>query len=139
MKKSFVLRGSVIAFGAALLVSAGSAAMAEVEQDAEGVDVTVEIAPLAGPGALAMTIDGDSTALVEGESTDLERVFTGTLPKVTVSDTRAAEDVPADAAWYVVGTASNFHDENGVSTIQASNLGWSPKLVAEEGEGEAFV
>ncbi|MGO3556092.1 MAG: hypothetical protein ACTINZ_12060, partial [Microbacterium gubbeenense] len=104
---------------------------AEVEQDAEGVDVTVEIAPLAGPGALAMTIDGDSTALVEGESTDLERVFTGTLPKVTVSDTRAAEDVPADAAWYVVGTASNFHDENGVSTIQASNLGWSPKLVAE--------
>ncbi|MGO3321173.1 MAG: hypothetical protein ACTIL0_11765 [Microbacterium gubbeenense] len=139
MKKSFVLRGSVIAFGAALLVSAGSAAMAEVEQDAEDVDVTVEIAPLAGPGALAMTIDGDSTALVEGESTDLERVFTGTLPKVTVSDTRAAEDVPVDAAWYVVGTASDFHDEDGVSTIQASNLGWSPKLVAEEGEGEAFV
>lgn len=139
MKKSFVLRGSVIAFGAALLVSAGSAVMADEEHDAEGVDVTVEIAPLAGPGALAMTIDGDSTALVEGESTDLERVFTGTLPKVTVSDTRAAEDVPADAAWYVVGTASNFHDENGVSTIQASNLGWSPKLVAEEGEGEAVV
>lgn len=139
MKKSFVLRGSVIAFGAALLVSAGSAAMAEVEQDAEDVDVTVEIAPLAGPGALAMTIDGDSTALVEGESTDLERVFTGTLPKVTVSDTRAPEDVPVDAAWYVVGTASDFHDEDGVSTIQASNLGWSPKLVAEEGEGEAFV
>ena len=139
MKKSFVMRGTVIAFGAALLVSAGSAVMADEEHDAEGVDVQVEIAPLAGPGALAMTIDGDSTTLVEGESTELERVFNGTLPKVTVTDTRAAEDVPADAAWYVVGTASNFHDEERVSTIQASNLGWSPQLVAGEGEGEAFV
>lgn len=139
MKKSFVLRGSVIAFGAALLVSAGSAALAEEEKDVHGVGVEVEIAPLAGPGALAMTVDGDSTTLTEGESTDLERVFTGTLPKVTVTDTRAPEDVPEDSFWYVVGTASDFHDEQNVSTIDASSLGWTPHLVGGEGEGSSFV
>ena len=133
MKKSVVLRGSVIAFSAALLVSAGSAAMAEEEKDAHGIGVEVEIAPLAGPGALAMTVDGDSTTLVEGESTDLERVFSGTLPKVTVTDTRAPEDVPEDSFWYVVGTASNFHDEQKKSTIDASSL------VEGEGEGTPFV
>ncbi len=139
MKKSVVLRGSVIAFSAALLVSAGSAAMAEEEKDAHGIGVEVEIAPLAGPGALAMTVDGDSTTLVEGESTDLERVFSGTLPKVTVTDTRASEDVPEDSFWYVVGTASNFHDEQKKSTIDASSLGWTPRLVEGEGEGTPFV
>jgi len=139
MKKSIVLRGSAIAFGAALLVSAGSAALAEEEKDVEGVEVQVEVEPLAGPGALAMTVDGDQATLEEGESTDLERVFTGTLPTVTVTDTRAADDVPADSFWYVVGTASNFHDEKGMSTISSSNLGWSPRLVEGEGEGAPFV
>jgi len=139
MKKSYVLRGSVIAFGAVLLVSAGSAAMAEEEKDVHGIGVEVEIAPLAGPGALAMTVDGTSTTLVEGESTDLERVFTGTLPKVTVTDTRAPEDVPEDSFWYVVGTAGNFHDDTKTSTIDASNLGWTPHLVAGEGDGTPFV
>ena len=97
MKKSAVLRGSAIALGAALLVSAGSAAMAaDEESDTAGVDVNVEIEPLAGPGALALTVAGDETSLTEAASEDgsaLERTFTGALPTVTVTDTRAAEDI----------------------------------------------
>lgn len=141
MKKSVVLRGSAIAFGAALLVSAGSAALAaETEQgESQGVDVEVQIDPIEGQGALAMTVAASSTSLEENGSTDLERVFTGTLPTVTVTDTRAADEVPADAAWYVVGTASDFHDDVNDQTIAASHLGWSPQLVAGEGEGEAYV
>lgn len=138
-KDSLVLRGSVIAFGTALMASAGSAAMADDEQDTGSVGVDVEIEPLTGPGALAMTVESDSTTLSEGGSTDLERVFTGTLPKVTVTDTRAPEDIPDGAFWYVLGTASDFHDEQGENTIEASRLGWSPQLVAGEGEGEPFV
>lgn len=139
MKKSVVLRGSAIAFGAALLVSAGSAALAaETEQgESQGVDVEVQIDPIEGQGALAMTVAASSTSLEENGSTELERVFTGTLPTVTVTDTRAAEDVPADAAWYVVGTASDFYDDVNDQTIAASHLGWSPQLV--EGAGEAYV
>ena len=138
-KNSLMLRGSVIAFGGALLASAGSAAMADDEQDTQGVDVGVQIEPLTSPGSLAMTVESDSTSLTEGESTDLERVFTGALPKVTVTDTRAPEDIPDGAFWYVMGTASDFDDEQGENTIEASHLGWSPQLVEGEGEGEPFV
>lgn len=138
-KNSLMLRGSVIAFGGALLASAGSAAMAADEQDTQGVDVGVQIEPLTSPGSLAMTVESDSTSLTEGESTDLERVFTGVLPKVTVTDTRAPEDIPDGAFWYVMGTASDFDDEQGENGIEASRLGWSPQLVEGEGEGEPFV
>lgn len=139
MNKSVLLRSSVIAFAAALLVSAGSAAVAEEEHGTEDVDVNVAIEEVAGPGALAMTVEGADTTLVEGASTALERTFTGTLPKVTVTDTRAAEDVPAGSAWYVLGSTSDFVDAATSKTIAAQHLGWVPKLVAGEGEGEPFV
>lgn len=139
MKKSIILRGSTVAFGAALLVAAGSSAMAHDEADSQDVTVGVEIESQTEPGALAMTVDSASTTLTEGESSELERVFSGALPTVTVADTREAEDVPEGASWYVLGTASDFADAQGASTIDASHLGWAPQLVAGEGEGEAFV
>ena len=77
MKKSVVLRGSAIAFGAALLVSAGSAALAaETEQgESQGVDVEVQIDPIEGQGALAMTVAASSTSLEENGSTDMAGWF----------------------------------------------------------------
>jgi len=138
-EKSLMLRGCAVVFGATLLASAGSAAMADDEHGTQSVGVDVEIEPRTVPGVLAMTVESSSTTLAEGESTDLERVFRGTLPKVTVTDTRAAEDIPDGAFWYVMGTASDFHDEHGGNAIGASHLGWSPQLVAGEGEGEPFV
>lgn len=140
MNKSVVLRGSVIAFGAALLASAGSAAVAADEEfDTQGVDVNVEIEEVAVPGGLALTVDSTDTTLTEGPSTALDRTFAGALPKVTVTDTRAADDVPAGSAWYVLGSTSDFVDTTTNKTIAAKHLGWVPKLVEGEGEGEPFV
>jgi hypothetical protein len=140
MNTSLLLRASAVAFGAALLASASTAVMAaEIEHGAQDVDVNVAIAEIEGPGGLALTVDTAATTLVEGPSTELERIFTGTLPKVTVTDTRAPEDVPAGSAWYVLGSASAFVDAESDATIGADHLGWSPQLVAGEGEGESFV
>uniref|UniRef100_UPI00388D47D7 hypothetical protein n=1 Tax=Isoptericola halotolerans TaxID=300560 RepID=UPI00388D47D7 len=140
MKKSVALRSCVATFGAALLVSAGSAALAdEDEKGSTGVDLNVEIEELAEPGALALTVASTETTLTEGDSTELERVFTGTLPQVTVTDTRAPEDVPEGAVWTVLGSASDFHDEAQANIVGAQHLGWAPRLVAGEGEGEPFV
>lgn len=140
MNTSFLLRGGAVVFGAALLASGSSAVFAApVEQGSQDVDVNVAITEVEGPGGLALTVDTATTTLVEGPATELERTFTGSLPKVTVTDTRAPEDVPAGSAWYVLGSASTFVDSTTNATIGAENLGWSPQLVEGEGEGEAFV
>jgi hypothetical protein len=140
MNKSVLLRGSAIVFGAALLASAGAAAFAaEEEIGTNDVDVNVAIEDLGVPGALALTVDASSTTLTESGSTALERSFAGALPKVTVTDTRDAADVPADSQWYVLGSASDFVDASSRKTIAASHLGWSPNLVEGAGAGESYV
>jgi hypothetical protein len=135
MNTSRVMRGSVIAFAAALLVSAGAAAASaeETPLDDQGVDVHVDVQPLTQPGVLAMSVAGTSANLTEDGSTDLVRQFTGTLPEVTVTDTRTADEIPDGAFWYVMGSASDFHGA-GAASISAAHLGWSPRLVAGAGD-----
>lgn len=135
------LRSTVIAFGAVLLVSAGTAAAsaAETNMGDQDIDVNVEISEIAQPGVLAMTVAGSgSTELTENGSTELVRQFTGTLPTVTVTDTRTADEVPAGASWYVLGSASDFAGPDNTS-IGADHLGWTPALVEGAGEGEPFI
>lgn len=141
MNTSRTLRYGTAAFGALLLISAGSAAAsAEENYGDSAVDVNVDIAEIEEPGVLAMTVAGSSSAeLVESGSTDLVRQFTGALPTVTVTDTRDAADIPADAAWYVVGTASDFTTADETRSIGAENFGWSPALVEGAGAGEEFI
>lgn len=108
------------------------------EIDGNDVDVTVDIPSIEEPGVLALTVASDATTLSENGSTDLVRQFTGTLPTVTVTDTRTPDDVPDSAYWYVLGTASDFvSDAQPTQTIAADNFGWEPALVA--GSGESFV
>ncbi|MDY0912808.1 hypothetical protein [Rathayibacter festucae] len=127
--RSFLLRGTAgIAGGLLLLGVAGTAFAAEVELGNDDVDVNVQIAPLTTPGSLSMTVASDSTALTENGSTSVVRQFTGTLPTVTVTDTRDAADIPDGAGWYVLGTASDFVSSTG-DTIGAENLGWAPNLI----------
>ncbi|UKF32487.1 hypothetical protein [Clavibacter phaseoli] len=128
--RSFLTRGAAgIAGGLLLLGVAGTAVAAESEVDTNDVDVTVGIAPLAGGGALSMSVAGSSAALTEDGSTAVVRQFTGTLPTVTVTDTRDPADIPAGAGWYVLGSASDFVSTDGQSTIGAENLGWAPNLI----------
>ncbi|WP_207901857.1 MULTISPECIES: hypothetical protein [unclassified Rathayibacter] len=90
--------------------------------------MTVEIAPLITPGTLTMSVDGTSTGLIENGSTSVIRQFTGTLPTVTVTDTRNPEEIPAGTGWYVLGTATDFVSTTG-DVIGAENFGWAPNLI----------
>ena len=112
--------------GAAMLLSVGGLAFAEDALDSGGVTIVLDVQDV-DEGALTMTVAGTSTALTENGSDATTRVFTGSLPTVTVTDTRDAEDIPDGAFWYVVGTASDF--VSGSDVIGAENLGWAPQLI----------
>ncbi|KQQ20773.1 hypothetical protein ASF48_09285 [Rathayibacter sp. Leaf299] len=131
MKTNHVLtRTAAAAIGALLLLgTAATAAAAETELGNDSVDVSVDIAPLPTQGALSMTVGGSGTVLTEDGSTALVREFTGELPTVTVTDTRAPEDVPEGAGWYVVGSATAFVGSDGQPEIGADHLGWTPRLL----------
>ncbi|GGM64016.1 hypothetical protein GCM10011608_56660 [Micromonospora sonchi] len=125
-------RKRLLAAGAAGAMLAGvvavaSPALAEPGDNAD-VAVTVDIEEIREPGVLALSIAGDSVTLTEDGSTLLVRQFVGALPLVTVTDTRTADEVPADAAWAVLGSATDFVGDAGQEPIGAGHLGWKPRL-----------
>ncbi|MEU8239497.1 hypothetical protein AB0C07_14745 [Actinoplanes missouriensis] len=95
--------------------------------DAE-VEVTVDITEIREPGVLALTVAGDAVALSEKDSDLTVRRFTGTLPTVTVTDTRTLEEIPDGSAWAVLGSSSDF-TASGLAPITADHLGWKPRLI----------
>jgi len=129
MKRTIGLRATAAAAGALVLVGMTGAAFAEELEDEGEVDVNVDISELTEPGWLAMTVAADSMSLTENGSTDVVRQFTGTLPTVTITDTRTAAEIPDGAAWYVLGSSTAFVGADGQSEIGAGNLGWTPRLI----------
>ncbi|WBB80444.1 hypothetical protein O7606_03410 [Micromonospora sp. WMMD882] len=122
----------LFAVGAAGALLAGTVAAhpASAEPgDGADVKVTVDIEEIRQPGVLALSVAGDSVALSENGSTLLVRQFTGSLPTVTVTDTRTADEVPDDASWAVLGSATDFVGGAGQTPIGAGHLGWKPRLV----------
>lgn len=121
------------ALGALLLVAASSAVGASADDDRVDngqVGVSVVVTDRYPSGVLAMSVAADQTALTEVDTGDpLVREFKGTLPTVTVTDTRST--VPA-IPWYVLGTASDF--ASGADRITADHFGWSPELAADYGD-----
>lgn len=132
MKRSTWLRVATASAGALLVVGVAGAAYADTEDD---VDVHVDIAPIVEPGALALTVVPGDVTLTEEGSTAEWRQFTGELPTVTVTDTRAVEEVPAGAFWYVLGSSSEFVGDSGQPDISAGHFGWAPRLVSESESG----
>ncbi|MCI9857415.1 hypothetical protein [Microbacterium proteolyticum] len=128
-KSRFAVRWAAVALGAALLTAVAGPAVADENHGDQDVDVNVSIAELTEPGVLAMTVAGTSTDLTENGSTELVRQFTGTLPTVTVTDTRSADEIPDGAGWYVLGSASVFTGETGQNPIGADHFGWTPRLI----------
>lgn len=128
-------RAGAAALGAAMLIAAGVGTAAAAE---EGIDISVDIDEL-DTGALSMTVDPSATVqLVEEGSTGAERQFVGSLPDVTVTDTRDPASVPADAYWYVIGSIADFAgDADQADIIAADSFGWSPRLVSGEGSDVA--
>ncbi|KSU56362.1 hypothetical protein [Microbacterium enclense] len=138
MNKSYGLRVATAALGVAIVTAAGSAVASAAAAEGADVDITVDVQPIEVPGVLALSVAGDSATLTEDGSTDLVRQFTGTLPTVTVTDTRDAAQIPDGAFWSVVGSASDFtSSDEGTTPLPAEHLGWTPELLA--GEGESFV
>lgn len=127
------------AAGVSLLIASLSAGVAmgdPSEVDDTSVDVNVNIAEVEGPGFLALTVADDSVQLTENGSDVTRRQFTGTLPTVTVTDTRDSADIPAGAGWAVLGTVSDFTGGTGQAAITADHLGWAPELVGNNtGDG----
>ncbi|GAA1022315.1 hypothetical protein Aple_075480 [Acrocarpospora pleiomorpha] len=127
-RKRLITAGAVLAAMMALQTMVQSPAMAD-PGDSSDVEVTVDIEEIRQPGVLAMSIADGSVALSEDGSTLEIRQFTGTLPTVTVTDTRTAEEVPAGAAWAVLGSATDFAGNTGQAPISAGHLGWKPHLI----------
>lgn len=134
-----------VAVAAVLAGAATVPAAAQADPgDSADVDVTVDIAPIKEPGVLALTVAGNAISLRENGSDLTVRQFTGTLPTVTVTDTRTAEEIPAGSSWAVLGTSSDFTGDAGQTPITADHFGWKPRLIdgGEDGqvtEGEEVV
>jgi hypothetical protein len=121
---------STALLGTAMLAIVGGAALAQADEiDDNEVEVTVQIAEIGQPGVLALSVAGTATTLTENGSDGLVRQFTGTLPTVTVTDTRTPDEIPDGAYWYVLGTASDFTGTAGQPDIGAEYLGWTPRLI----------
>ncbi|WP_395242700.1 hypothetical protein ACGGZK_10990 [Agromyces sp. MMS24-K17] len=128
-RREVVARCAMVAAGAVVLAGVATAASAEEQYGGEDIDVSVEIAEIDEPGVLALSVAGGAVQLTESGTTPTVRQFTGTLPTVTVTDTRTAEEIPDDAFWYVLGSATDFQGSAGQSPIPASLLGWVPALI----------
>lgn len=132
MNTPTLLRAATAAAGAFLIFGVVGAAYADTDSD---LDVNVEIAPIVEPGTLALTVASGEVILTEDGRTSQWREFTGELPTVSVTDTRNAQEVPAGAFWYVVGSASDFVGDGDQPNISAGHLGWAPKLVSVSDSG----
>ncbi|MEV7805548.1 hypothetical protein AB0O28_21635 [Microbispora sp. NPDC088329] len=120
------------------LAGAGVAGPALADDNpGSGIDVSVKIEPTTTPGQLSMTVaDNNGVSLTENGSDAAARQFTGTLPTVTVSDTRNPEDIPAGEFWAVVGQSSQFvASDDPAKTIGPQYLGWKPRLLSDSSTG----
>ncbi|WRS30514.1 hypothetical protein U6G28_02140 [Actinomycetaceae bacterium MB13-C1-2] len=133
--KKFVARIGAAALGTTLLAgTAGAAMAADATEDAE-VEIGVDISAPAPTGALSMTVAANATTLTEITSADpAQREFRGTLPTVTVEDTRTF--VEDGLYWYVTGQSSAFSAPGVGDVIEAGHLGWRPALVSDEETAE---
>ena len=126
-------RLAVAVAGGLMLVGTAGAAFAADTYGESDVDVNVDITPIDGPGSLSMTVAGTSATLSEVASGVADvRQFDGTLPTVTVTDTRAVDDIGANRWWYVLGQASDFVGTAGQPNIGADHFGWAPNVIDDE-------
>ncbi|MGW5259536.1 hypothetical protein ACWEQG_01090 [Microbispora sp. NPDC004025] len=130
-----VLAASVLGVA---LAGAGLAGPALADDEpGSGIDVSVNIQPTTTPGQLSMTVaDNNGVSLQENGSDAAARQFTGTLPTVTVTDTRTPEEIPDGEYWAVVGQASQFvAADDPAKTIGPEYLGWKPRLLSDSSTG----
>lgn len=127
--KKILAGGFTAALLGAAVLSAPLAAADDIPVDGEGgVELTLTVEDT---GELFMTVDTATPVVLAEEAgapDAVNRTFTGTLPTVTVTDTRSS--VPEDVAWSVTGQSTDFvHEDDDAVTISNEYLGWVPALV----------
>src|SRR5690625_1858492 len=126
-------RAAIGAIGGLMLLGVGGAAFAD-EVGGDDVDLDVTIEERQDPGALSLSVAGDSETLTEVEDAAADhREATGGRPDGSVADTRP--DVPGAGHWYVTGQAGDFVGSEGQESIAPDHLGCAPELVTD-GNGE---
>ncbi|WP_162564369.1 MULTISPECIES: glycoside hydrolase [Microbacterium] len=113
-----------------LVLPARSLVTLVVEAGDEGTGIPIEatVPEPSEPGSLSLTVAdyGDGAVLSEAGNAGDRLRFTGTLPAVTVTDSRNAEQARS-GGWSVSGQSSDF--TAGAAVVDAGHLGWNPKLV----------
>jgi hypothetical protein len=133
-RRGLSARIGVAALGVGILAVVGGGSAFAANEDT--VDVSVEIDSAAEPGVLALTVAAESAVLTEGEAAGTNRTFSGTLPTVTVTDTRLPEDVDPASFWYVMGSITDFVGNAGQPDIvSADAFGWYPSILAGNPSG----
>ncbi|XVQ82263.1 hypothetical protein ACQP2K_25755 [Microbispora siamensis] len=132
-----ILAVSVLGLALSGVVGPAMAADGPGDGSGDGIDVSVNIEPTTTPGQLSMTVaDNSGVSLQENGSDAAARQFTGTLPTVTVSDTRRPEEIPAGEYWAVVGQAGQFTaTDDSAKIIGPEYLGWKPRLLSDSSTG----
>jgi len=75
---------------------------------------------------LSLTVDPDSTVSLAGKTLQYRYSFTGSLPKVSVTDNRS-DDEAAGGGWELSAQATNFKSRSG--EFSSGYLGWLPELL----------
>lgn len=137
-RRDLSARIGVAALGVGILAAVGGGSAFAAEEDT--VDVSVQIAPAAEPGVLALTVADATAVLTEDEVAGTNRTFSGTLPTVTVTDTRLPENVDPASFWYVMGSITDFTGDAGQPDIASADaFGWYPDIVAGNPAGGSQV
>ena len=103
----------------------------------DGIPVTAEIPEIGGddgtrPGTLALSVTEGAATLTDARNAGDRLRLTGTLPQVSVTDSRT------DAAgWNLTGTATARTDDD--ATITADHLGWAPYLLTGDAKPGAAI
>lgn len=94
--------------------------------DSEGIPVEAEI-PEGQAGVLALTVAdyGEGVRLSTAENQGDRLRLTGTLPAITVTDSRSAQQA-GFGGWKVSGLADAF--TSGTRILSADHLGWAPRV-----------
>ena len=89
--------------------------------------VNVTVPQTGGGGDLTMEVGNDPVDLTQVSGEDLS--FEGDLSPITVTDGRDEAD-----GWDVKGSTSDFH--GGSNTIDGNQLGWTPKVTAQNPQSD---
>lgn len=94
----------------------------------DGIPIEATVPEGEQPGALALTVAeyGDRVELAESENRGSMLRFEGTLPTVTVTDSRSSAQADG-GGWQITGRTSDFASED--TTLPAAHLGWTPRVI----------